>query len=418
MKKVDAVVVGGGIVGVCSALWLQRTGRMVTLIERDSPGAAASGHNGGVFNVGESVPIGTPGVLRSIPRMLVDPQSPLVVRYRDVPRLAPWLARFVLASRPSRVEQISAALKALTDLGMDGYLPLVEGGAAESQLREGGALYTYRTHEAFAADRFGIDLRQRRGDDFRILDNTAIAALDGELAGRFERALYRPTARFTPDPQVFTETLATQFVEAGGELLRARVDGFERDGRRVRAVTTSNGRVEAGDIVLAAGVWSGPLARQLGLRVPLCAERGYGVHLPEPGVTLKLPMVAVDFHLAFRQTPTGLQVLGVDELAKVDAPPDYNLTQRLLRGAKRLFPELRVSGATRWMHSRPSTPDSLPVIGVAPQYDNAFLAFGHGHKGLGLGGITGKLVQALVDGKPPGVDLAPYSPTRFSRRRG
>lgn len=157
----------------------------------------------------------------------------------------------------------------------------------------------------------------------------------------------------------------------------------------------------------------GLLARQLGLKVPLCAERGYGVHLPDPGVTLKLPMVAVDFHLAFRQTPTGLQVIGVDELARVDAAPDYKLTKRLIRGAKTLFPDLGVSGATRWMHSRPSTPDSLPVIGVAPQYDNAYMAFGHGHKGLGLGGITGKLIQALVDRKPIGVDLEPYSPTRF-----
>ncbi len=415
--KVDVVVVGGGIVGLCSALYLRTTGRTVTLVERESPGAAASGHNGGVLNVGDCLPTGTPGVLRSVPRMLVDPMSPMSIRWRSLPHLAPWLTRFVLASRAREVERISVAFKALTDQAMEGYLPLVRGGAAEPLLLEGGMLYTYRSDEVFAADGFSRALRERRGDGFTILDDAGITALDGVLAGRFRRAMHRYTARFTPDPRVLCETLAEQFVSAGGVLRRASATGFDLGDGRVRAVLTTAGRIEAGDVVIAAGAWSGPLARQLGLRVPLRSERGYGVHLPDPGVTLRLPIMVADFHLALRTSPTGLVLAGVDELAHVDAPPNYGLTERMLKAAKIVFPELNTEGAIRWMHCRPSTPDSLPIIGAAPRYPNAYLAFGHGHKGLCLGGITGRIVQELVDGKPTGMDLEPYRPTRFSSAR-
>jgi len=109
-------------------------------------------------------------------------------------------------------------------------------------------------------------------------------------------------------------------------------------------------------------------------------------------------------------------LLGVDELAGVDAPPRFGLTDRLLRVARRAFPELRTDGANPWMHSRPSLPDSLPVIGAVPGVANAFVAFGHGHKGLCLGAITGQLVQQLMDGQETAVDLTPYRPSRFRWR--
>src|SRR5919198_2457223 len=126
----DVVVVGGGIVGVATALQLQRTGRKVTVVERGVPGNEASGHNGGMFS-GDCMPVGTPGVLRALPKLLRDPESPLILRKRYIPRLAPWLIRFALASLPARVESISIALNALMSRGFDAYRPLVAGTQAE-----------------------------------------------------------------------------------------------------------------------------------------------------------------------------------------------------------------------------------------------------------------------------------------------
>jgi D-amino-acid dehydrogenase len=413
----DAVVIGGGIVGVCTALYLQQTGRKVTIVERGTPGAAASGHNGGVFNVGECVPTGTPGVIRALPRMLVDPLSPLVIRYRYLPRLAPWMTRFLLASTPKRVEKISAALQNLTDRAMDCYDPLLEDSAAASLMHEGGLVIAYQSDEAFNGDRFARDLRTRRGAKFDVLEEAGVEVLDPALAGRFRHVVHRPLPRFTLDPERFTRALADDFVLRGGTVHEAIADGFERRNGRVQAVSTSSGAIRADTVVLAAGAWSRRLSRQLGLDVPLDTERGYGVHLANPGISLRLPTIVSDFHIALRPTPTGVQVAGVDELASVDAPPRYELLDRVLRGARKVFPELRTDHSTRWMHLRPSMPDSLPVIGQVPGYGNAYVAFGHGHKGLCLGGITGKLVQQLIDDEPTTVDLEPYQPTRFSLRR-
>jgi D-amino-acid dehydrogenase len=114
---------------------------------------------------------------------------------------------------------------------------------------------------------------------------------------------------------------------------------------------------------------------------------------------------------------TGVQITGIDELSSADAPPRYSVTKRMVRAATTVFPELRTEGAQPWMHCRPSMPDSLPVIGAVPGYGNAYMAFGHGHKGLGMGGITGELVRQLVNGEPTTVNVEPYSPLRFSGRR-
>jgi D-amino-acid dehydrogenase len=416
-QKADAVVVGGGVVGVSTALHLQRSGRQVVLVERNTPGSGASGHNGGVINVGECVPTGTPGILRSIPRLVLDPMAALVVRYRYLPRLTPWLTRFVLASRPDAVDEISIALQRLTRLAMEGYRPLLESSEAGSLVHAGGLLMAYCKRQAYERDEFSRDLRTRRQDTFEILDAPAITELDPILAGRFDCAVYRPEAHFTFESRRFTELLAADFVARGGILHRAEVTTLERGAGRVDAVHTTVGRLAAESFVIAAGAWSRPLTRQLDLDVPLETERGYGVYLPHAELDLKLPVVVCDFNISVARAGTGVQITGIDELASVSAPAKYALTDRLVRAAKLVFPELRTDEAEPWMHCRPSMPDSLPVIGAVPRYPNAYLAFGHGHKGLGLAGITGQLARELMDDEAPSLDIQAYSPLRFASRR-
>jgi D-amino-acid dehydrogenase len=413
----DTVVIGGGIVGICTALYLQRTGRTVTIVERGEPAAGASGHNGGIFAVDECVPTGTPEVIRSVPRMLRDPTSPLSIQWRYLPRLVPWLGRFVLASRSSRVEEIAVALQNLTARGIEAYQPLVEGSDAAALVHQGGMVFAYESADGFAASAPIRELRARHGVTFEVLDAAGLAAFDPALGGgQFSHGVHMPQWHFTSDPRELGRRLVAQFVSAGGAVRCAEVGGFERRGGRVEAVVTAHERIPAGSVVIAAGAWSHRLARQLGLHVPLTAERGYGVDLPLPSIELRVPAVLADVHVGVRNHATGIRLLGVDELAGVDAPPRFGLTDRLLRVARRAFPELRTDGANPWMHSRPSLPDSLPVIGAVPGVANAFVAFGHGHKGLCLGAITGQLVQQLMDGQETAVDLTPYRPSRFRWR--
>jgi D-amino-acid dehydrogenase len=409
---IDSVVVGGGIVGVSTALQLQRTGRQVVVIERGAPGNEASGHNGGMFS-DDCLPTGLPNVILSLPHLLVDPESPLVIRLRYLPRLAPWMIRFALNSRPSRVEAISTALYSLMKRGVEAYRPLVARTEAESILRNRGHLYGYRRHQALDPNSFVFRLRRRRGVTYEILDDTAMSKLSPLFAGRFETGVYFPKAHWTADPRAFTQTLLASFVEKGGRIERAEVRGFATTGGRVVGVRTDSGIVTTGAVVIAAGPWSRGLLRRLGTDVPLDVERGYGVDLPEPGIRVDVPVVLADVYSGLTPHRTGVRLAGYDELASISAPADPRLPPRLIRSAQKVFPELCAEGGTFWMRRRPSTPDSLPVIGRAPRFDNAYLAFGHGHKGLCMGAITGKLVQELMDGVPTTVDVMPFRPTRF-----
>ncbi|MGH3462234.1 MAG: NAD(P)/FAD-dependent oxidoreductase [Kribbellaceae bacterium] len=413
----DALVLGGGVVGICAALYLQRTGRSVTVLERSFPGAGASGHNGGAFSVGDCAPIATPGIARTVPRMLRDPLSPFAISWPYLPRISPWLVRFLLAGRRAEVERIAAGIAALMEAGLAAYRPLVTGGEAQQWLRPGGLLYGFATDESFAAAQFGVGLRESQGLTFELLDKAGIAELDPLLDGRFRHGIYLPEAHHSPDPGEFTRALARTFVDGGGRIETTTATGFDRDGSIVRAVHTTTGRRSAAEVVLAAGAWSRRLAAQLGARIPLDTERGYGVQLPNAGFGLRFPVISGDYHFALSPEPVGIRLVGTVEFAGLRAEARHERARRLTLAAERIFPELRQDGSRWWMSYRPSMPDSLPVIGRSPRYDNAFLAVGHGHRGMAQAAITGRLVQELADDVAPSLDLAPYRPDRFRLAR-
>ena len=249
----DAVEIGGRVVDCC-AFTLLRDGHRVTLIDRDEPGRGCSFGNGGIIQIGASVPVATPGVLRQVPRMLLDPNGPLVIRF-----------------------------------------------------------------------------------------------------GRHE------------------------------------IDG----------------------LVLATGAWSKRWAAKLGARIPMDSERGYHVMLSDPGVDLRVPVLSGDHRFGITPMADGIRLAGTAELASLEAPPDYRRAEMMTPLAKALLPDLRVESRDNWMGHRPSTADSLPVIGRASGFPEAFFAFGHGHLGFTLGPITGRLIADLAIGRPPAVDTRPYAAERF-----
>ena len=408
----DVAVVGGGIVGLCSALHLQRRGHAVTIIDRGAPGNGASGHNAGIFSISNCVPTATPSVIRAAPRMVLDPSSPVTIRGRHLPRLLPWLARFLAAGRPSRVDRTSRALASLQTRAVRAYADLVPLSDPESGLLPGGHLLAYGSDAAFDNAAYNIEVCRAQGIELVELDAGAVAAAYPGLAGRISHGLLVPGAYYG-DPQSFVDTLAGRFTQAGGRWVTGTVVGFDVRGQRVAALETDGGRIEASTVVIAAGAWSRPLVRALGFDTPLDTERGYGVRIPDPGVKLPGPIIYKDRHLGITPIPGGLLLAGTDELAGLRAPPDYSRADLLIESARELFPDLDVHGARKWMSFRPSHPDSLPVIGLSPKHTNVYLAYGHGHIGFTLGGITGELIGQLVDGEDTTVDLDPFRPTRF-----
>jgi D-amino-acid dehydrogenase len=348
--------------------------------------------------------------------MLLDRESPLAIRWGYLPKLAPWLGRFLLASRPRRVEHLSVALASLQKHAVRAYadlLPLPDESAA---LFEGSHLLAYGTDGAFKKARQSIEMRQARGVEMELLDAKGVADAYPALANRIRHGVLI-TGSYYADPQAFTTAVASRFIDSGGQWLESVAQGFEVSGDRVTAVMTDKGRVKASTVVVTAGAWSRPLVRALGLDTPLDTERGYGVRIPDPQIELKGPLIYMDHHIGITPIPGTLLLAGTDELAGLHAPPDYCRADVLVNAARKLFPGLNTVGAQKWMSFRPSHPDSLPVIGRSPRQENAYLAYGHGHVGFGLAAITGELIGQLVAREEPTVDLTPFLPTRFRGMR-
>ena len=414
MAKPDVIVVGAGIVGVCSALCLQREGLRVTIITRDAPGEACSFGNSGGIGGGVSVaPLSLPGIVGKAPKMLLDPKHPLSVRWGYFPAMIPWFARFARASAPDRVERISDARASLFAVGTDSYAPLLEAAGATDMVRNRGSLNVYESRESMMGAGVGREYARRRGFVFEEIDGDEARRRNPALGPKVACAVFFPDHAQTINPHRLVQVLARRFAADGGVLVSDQVTGFLFAADGAPSVRTRGGEYGAANVVIAAGVWSKALARMLGTRVSLEAQRGYHVMLPNPGVDARIMTTLADRNLVMSPMEHGLRITGIAEFAHPDAAPDYAHTDRILAQAAEMVPGLRTEGATRWMGPRPATPDSLPVIGRAPRHDKVVFAFGHGQNGLQMGAITGKLVAELVAGRPPSVDLAPFRADRF-----
>ena len=412
-----AAVVGAGIVGVSCGLALLRDGWRVTLIDRQGPGEGTSFGNGSVIAPDSVVPVATPGIAARVPRMLLDPLGPLRIRWGYLPRLAPWLWRFLRASSPERVEAIAAALAALGEGAVEAYEPLTALAGAGDMIKRGGWLCVFESEAQFQSYADKLALERRHGAQVELVPAEELRQLEPSLAPTFHCALYYPRAAHTVDNFRFVQVLAAGIERHGGRVLREAVTGFELGEGGVRAVRTDAGRHPCDAVVVAAGAWSRPLCRQLGSDPPLDTERGYHLTVAEPGVMPRLPVYSTITGMVCTPLEHGLRIAGTVELGGYDAPPDWRRAEVLMTNAKRWLPGLQGSledGRTsKWMGFRPSMPDSLPVISGSPHHRNAYFAFGHGHSGLGYGARTGALIAALMADRDPGIDMAAFRIDRF-----
>ena len=406
-------VIGAGIVGVCCALHLQREGFKVRLVEKGEPGRAASFGNSGSFGIASCVPFAMPGVLKKVPRMLFDPDSPLKLRWSHVPAALPWFLRFIEAARPSRVEAIAAARNSLLVHTHDGYAPLIEDADAGKWVKDDGLMMVFEGDAAFESAAYALDLRRRHGVHMDVLDGNEARQMEPALSPKVIKAVSLPDVNRTIDPFRLTEALANDLVRKGGEIVKADVRGFEIGGEGPTRIVTDWGAMAVDTVVIAAGVWSRPLAAQLGTHVPLEAERGYHVMFADQDFALRRAIVSADRNVSLAHMAEGIRATGIAEFAPPDAEPNMANARLVQRHAQALIPGLKGEPVSQWMGPRPSHPDSKPVIGRSPRFANVFFAFGHDHLGLTMAGITGMLVAELAAGKPASVDLAPFRPDRF-----
>jgi D-amino-acid dehydrogenase len=412
-------VIGAGMVGVCAASLLQRDGHSVFLIEPAEPGRGASFGNAGCFNGSSVTPVAMPGVLSNVPRWLFNPVAPLALRWTYLPRIAPWLIRFIRASSPQRVRSAARALRPLVGPTLEMLKPLVTAAGAEDLVHRLGHLYVYRSVESLEKDKLAWDLRRENGVETDEFDADELRQLEPALSRDYVRGVLVRENGHTSNPVALVERLAEHFMRSGGELVRTRARGFRLDSNRLVAIETESGELAAADAaVVCAGAYSKPLAAALGDKVPLETERGYHLMIRDPEIMPRIPTGDADGKFVATPMDTGLRFAGTVELAGLEAPPDWRRARILLEQGRKMLPGLAVSYPEErisvWMGHRPSLPDSLPVIGHSRATPDVVYAFGHGHVGMTAAPMTGKLVADLVAGRPPSIELAPFSAARFA----
>jgi D-amino-acid dehydrogenase len=412
-KKNHICVVGSGIVGICTALHLIRKNWDVTIIDPNGPASKASSGNAGLIAVGHVTPISSPSILKEVPRMIVDPNSSLVIRYTYLPNLIPWLFRFVLAGRPKQYIKNCNSLSELLKETYSAYEPLINEADCNDFMKRQGLIVALTSDEALEKIQPEILLKKSLGIRIKIFDQKQIQSILPKLDNSVRHAVYYEDVSHVTDPYKFSLRLFEDFKNKGGKFLHKKAQDFITYKNRIKSIVIEDGEIQVDSIVICAGAWSKILASKLGSNVPLETERGYSVSLPNPGIKLDYPVISGE--LRFCATPMGksIRLAGTVELAKIDDPPNEKRYELIIKHALKLFPSLKLSGASYWMGHRPSLPDSLPVIGRSPIFENGFFAFGHGHIGLTTAAATGKLIYELASDLETSIDLKPFSVDRF-----
>lgn len=408
-----SLIVGAGIIGICTAIRLAERGEAVTVIDRTGICEETSSGNAAAFAFSDVLPLAHKGMIRNLPKWLADPLGPLSIPPSYMPRLAPWLFRFWRAGRASVYEPALAAQAGLMKLAEAEWMALMDESGTRAMLREDGSLELYESEAEFTSALPGWAARRRFGIEFRHVGGEELAALQPGLSAQFVKGTFVPGWKTVADPKLLGQALWAHAERLGAQFRRGMVTAIEAGSAGARITLGDGGTLSASRLVIAAGAWSQRLARQLGERIPLETERGYNTTLPVDAFDVRRQLIFSGHGFVITPLETGLRIGGAVELAGLDAPPNYARSKAMLEKAKRFLPGLRGDGGREWMGYRPSLPDSLPVIGRASRSGNVFYAFGHGHLGLTQAAATARLIADLVSGKPSTIDLSPFSPKRF-----
>lgn len=407
---IDVVVVGAGIVGICCACLLKQSGLNVLLLDRSLPAEEASKGNAGHFATEQVLPLASPHMLTKIPSMLFNPLGPIAIQWPYLPRILPWMLRFIWQSRSHIFKQNTVALQALNEQALAAYQALLKAAKIEHLVKIQGSMVVFESQDTFNASQAQYKMMAEHDVPIDYLNGEQTRELEPHLTQRVEKGVLFPNTGHTVNPYQFTISLYNYFREMGGDFQCTNVTALYHTDHDC-CIKTQTVEYKVPRMVLATGAWSKQWVQQLtGIKVPLDTERGY--HFMVPNGADQLSMAVSSGERKFIMTPMdmGLRLAGTVEFAGLRRPANMKRADMLFHHAKALLPTLPEEQGSRWMGFRPSLPDSLPVI---DQQGPVYFAFGHQHLGLTQAAITGKLIKEMIQGIKPSVDLTPYRLARF-----
>jgi D-amino-acid dehydrogenase len=408
------LVIGGGVIGVCSAYYLTGAACDVTLIEKGKVGEGCSYGNAGLIVPSHSIPLAAPGIPRKALRWMLNPESPFYIKPRLSWDLLRWLWGFARACTPGRASKAIPIIRDLSLASLKLYRELANLKSFDFGFHQDGLLIVFRTEEGYRDGIREARVLAQAGLKNEVLDAEAARRLEPNIVPEVCGAvLYRDDAHATPS--LFVSGLAAIAERDGARIHEAtEVLGFKRNGRRIVAVETTKGTFAPDVIVLAAGASTPQLAAQLNLRIPIQAAKGYSVTYERPDFP-RMPLVLAEAKVAVTPMGNWLRFAGTLELAGLDFSVNRRRVEAIRAAARHYIDGTEDLNLVEiWRGLRPCTPDGLPIVGWSEQFENLLFAAGHAMLGLSLGPITGKLVSQLAVGQEPSVDVRPLAPARFN----
>ncbi|WP_417458908.1 NAD(P)/FAD-dependent oxidoreductase [Kordiimonas sp.] len=436
MEKHDFIIIGGGIIGITTALELQAAGHGVLVLDRGGVGSGCSYGNAGHIAAEHIFPLATPALLRALPGLLLQPNGPVSLKWRYLIKLMPWLVRFLLAARPSQVARSTEAIASLNAGAIAAYESLDARFGLDGLLKQDGTLVAYMSAKGLEGAAREKEALAHFSIKSELMDQKALGQFDPALNPTLMGGLYFRHSAHIEDPYALTQTLKAHFLALGGKVEEAEITHIEH---RAKCTTVySTDKVWRADkVVIAAGAHSHLLARQLGYKIPLETERGYHLDIPRPSVSPRVPTTF--FEKRFVATPMRhtqmavLRLAGRVEFGGLNAKMTLKQALALLPLGQNLLPDLggddRHTRATEtvtlspqratpegirpWMGFRPTLPDSLPVMGKAPKHAGVYFCFGHQHLGLTQAAISARVMLGITTSFDAGIDVNPFRVDRF-----
>ena len=421
MAARHVVIIGAGAVGAASALSALKEGYRVTILDPADPGGeqAASYGNGCWLSPMSVIPPAVPGIWKKLPKFLADPLGPLAIRWGYLPKVAPWLIRYLASGW--RWEDVAKTAQALRPLVQDAprlHQALADQAGVGHLIERRGLMYIYPSRTDFEAERKAWEIRHEVGVRWIELDADELRQREPDLDRRYGFGIFVDEGGHCSDPGAYVAALIALAQAEGAKLHRDYATGFRIEAGRLQAVRTGQGEVTCDAAVIAAGVHSKPLARAAGDDVPLESERGYHAEISAPEVAPRYGLMPSDGKMSIMRTARGLRCAGQVEIAGIDAAPNWQRAEILKNHLLSCFPGLpKDIAADRikfWLGHRPSMPDGMPCLGTSRATPDVIHAFGHGHTGLVAAARTGEVVAALLTRRAPPIPIAAFDSRRFN----
>ena len=413
-RKERVAIIGAGIQGVCTALFLQNKGFNVTLFDRDEPGNAASYGNAGHFSPYASLQLNRTDVLSDVPSMLLSSRGPLALKWNYVPKMIPWFTKFIFNTTKSKMMHTAKYMHQILNLSLNAFDELFEDGDLDGLVVNNGIIYVWEKKGLKSRD-LEINIRKELGIDQQILTPKEIHDLEPNIKKFYHGGVFYKSARHARNPKKILIKLFEKFISKGGKFLKLNINYLDFDDKKP-VLRSDAQRFLYDKLIIACGAFSKRLTDQLHEKIPLDTERGYHVHFKNHEKLLSRPVVWSDRGFGVTPMEQGLRVVGTVEFGGLNNPLSKSRVKNLILNAKDMIDGISKDEdhEDEWLGFRPTLPDFLPVIGPSKNYENVYYSFGHHHLGWTLGAISGKIISKMIANEKTNLDLQPYSSVRFS----